>query len=161
MEQPEARREGRAGAPHVAESPAGKRDEVGDDLRMAPELMLDLARRAAELLVERIEGLPAVTERGKRLLSGIERADSVGLDPHKWLFQPYEVGGLLVKDARTLEQAFAVHHDVLQDTVWGANHPNVSDRGLQLSRSFRALKVRLGEKRRRRRRISGARRTLR
>ena len=98
-----------------------------------------------------------MTERGKRLLSGIERADSVGLDPHKWLFQPYEVGGLLVKDARTLEQAFAVHHDVLQDTVWGANHPNISDRGLQLSRSFRALKVRLGEKRRRRRRFSGAR----
>jgi hypothetical protein len=56
MEQPEARREGRAGAPHAAELPAGKRDEVGDDLRMAPELMLDLARRAAELPVERIEG---------------------------------------------------------------------------------------------------------
>ena len=86
-------------------------------------------------------GFAAVTERGKRLLGGIERADSVGLDPHKWLFQPYEVGGLLVKDAGTLEHAFEVHHDVLQDTVWGANHPNISDRGLQLSRSFRALKV--------------------
>jgi glutamate/tyrosine decarboxylase-like PLP-dependent enzyme len=65
----------------------------------------------------------------------------VGLDPHKWFFQPYEVGALLVKDARNLERAFAVHHDILQDTVWGANHPNISDRGLQLSRSFRALKV--------------------
>ena len=86
-------------------------------------------------------GFAAVTERGRRLLHGIERADSVGLDPHKWFFQPYEVGALLVKDARTLEHAFAVHHDILQDTVWGANHPNISDRGLQLSRSFRALKV--------------------
>ena len=86
-------------------------------------------------------GFAAVTERGKRLLGGIERADSVGLDPHKWLFQPYDVGGLLVKDAATLEHAFEVHHDMLQDTVWGANHPNISDRGLQLSRSFRALKV--------------------
>ena len=86
-------------------------------------------------------GFAAVTERGKRLLSGIERADSVGLDPHKWLFQPYEAGALLVKDARTLEHAFEVHHDILQDTVWGANHPNISDRGLQLSRSFRGLKV--------------------
>ena len=86
-------------------------------------------------------GFAAVTERGKQFLSGIERADSVGLDPHKWLFQPYEVGALLVKDARTLEHAFEVHHDILQDTVWGANHPNISDRGLQLSRSFRGLKV--------------------
>ena len=32
-------------------------------------------------------------------------------------------------------------HDVLQVTIWGANHPNFTDRGLQLSRSFRALKV--------------------
>ncbi len=86
-------------------------------------------------------GFAAVTERGKKLLRGIERADSIGLDAHKWFFQPYEAGCLLVQDARTLEHAFGVHHDILQDTVWGANHPNVSDRGLQLSRSFRALKV--------------------
>ena len=60
---------------------------------------------------------------------------------YKWFFQPYEVGCLLVKDAATLERAFGVKHDVLQDTIWGADHPNISDRGLQLSRSFRALKV--------------------
>ena len=86
-------------------------------------------------------GFATVTEKGKELLRGIERADSVNLDAHKWFFQPYEVGGLLVKDASTLERAFEVHHDVLQDTVWGANHPNFSDRGLQLSRSARALKI--------------------
>ena len=67
-------------------------------------------------------GFAAVTECGKQLLSGIERADSVGLDPHKWLFQPYEVGALIVKDTRTLEQAFEVHHDILQDT-WCTNAP--------------------------------------
>ena len=71
----------------------------------------------------------------------MERADSVGMDAHKWFFQPYEAGALLVKDVKTLENAFAVRHDILQDTIWGANHPNISDRGLQLSRSFRALKV--------------------
>ena len=65
----------------------------------------------------------------------------VELDAHKWFFQPYEAGCLLVKDAHTLEHAFGVHHDVLQNTIWGADHPNFSDRGLQLSRSFRALKV--------------------
>ena len=86
-------------------------------------------------------GFAAITEKGGELLRGIERADSVGLDPHKWLFQPYDVGCLLVKDVRTLESVFAFSSPVLQDTVWGANHPNLDDRGLQLSRSFRALKI--------------------
>ena len=86
-------------------------------------------------------GFAAVTEEGRKLLRGIERADSIGLDAHKWFFQPYEAGCLLVKDSRTLEDAFRVGHDILQDTIWGKNHPNIADRGLQLSRSFRALKV--------------------
>ena len=86
-------------------------------------------------------GFGMVTERGKRLLRGIERADSIGLDAHKWFFQPYEAGCLLVKDAKTLDQAFRIPHDMLQDTIWGAKHPNFSDRGLQLSRSVRALKI--------------------
>ena len=86
-------------------------------------------------------GFAVVTEQGKRLLRGIERADSVGLDAHKWFFQPYEAGCLMVKDEGTLKDAFAVRPDILQDTVWGTNHPNFSNLGLQLSRSVRALKV--------------------
>ena len=86
-------------------------------------------------------GFAVVTERGKHLLRGIERADSIGLDAHKWLFQPYEAGCLLVKGESTLTDAFAVRPDILQDTVWGTNHPNFSNLGLQLSRSVRALKV--------------------
>ena len=86
-------------------------------------------------------GFGMVTERGRRLLSGIERADSIGMDAHKWFFQPYEAGCLMVKDARALEGAFRIPHDMLQDTIWGARHPNFSDRGLQLSRSVRALKI--------------------
>ncbi|MDE2914227.1 MAG: aminotransferase class V-fold PLP-dependent enzyme [Paracoccaceae bacterium] len=86
-------------------------------------------------------GFAIVTERGQQLLRGIERADSIGLDAHKWFYQPYEAGCLLVKDENTLKDAFAVRPDILQDTVWGANHPNISDLGLQLSRSMRALKV--------------------
>ena len=132
---------------------------------MAPDEMLDLARRTAELLVERTDNLaasgawdgefkqgleqqlpPEPPEQGRPAeevleLRGIERADSIGLDAHKWFFQPYEAGCLLVKDAGTLEDAFAVPHDMLQDTIWGANHPNFSDRGLQHSRSFKALKI--------------------
>ena len=86
-------------------------------------------------------GFALVTERGKRLLNGIELADSVSIDAHKWFFQPYEAALLMVKDVKHLERAFALGHDVLQDTVWGANHPNFADRGLQLSRSPRALKI--------------------
>ena len=86
-------------------------------------------------------GFAVITEEGRKLLRGMERADSIGLDAHKWLFTPYEAGCLLVRDASTLEKAFSIKHDVLQDTVWGADHPNFADRGLQLSRSFRALKV--------------------
>ena len=86
-------------------------------------------------------GFAVATEKGKRLLQGIERADSVGLDAHKWFFQPYEAGCLMVKDAGTLEKPFGIRPDILQDTIWGANHPNFGDRGLQISRSFRALKV--------------------
>ena len=86
-------------------------------------------------------GFAVVTEEGGNILSGIERADSIVLDAHKWFFQPYEAGGLVVKDMRTLERVFAGKHSILQDTIWGADHPNFSDRGLQLSRSVRALKI--------------------
>ena len=86
-------------------------------------------------------GFAVITDRGRELLRGMERADSIGLDAHKWFFQPYEAGCLLVKNATTLDTAFRIPHDMLQDTIWGAKHPNFSDRGLQLSRSVRALKI--------------------
>ena len=86
-------------------------------------------------------GFSLVTEEGRERLAGIDRADSVGLDAHKWFFQPYEAGALMVRNAEHLETAFAIGNDVLQDTVWGANHPNFADRGLQLSRAARALKI--------------------
>lgn len=86
-------------------------------------------------------GFSLVTSEGKERLAGIERADSIGMDAHKWLFQPYEIGALMVKNSEHLENAFAIGHDVLQDTVWGSNHPNFADRGIQLSRAARALKI--------------------
>ena len=86
-------------------------------------------------------GFAIVTERGKKLLSGIERADSIGLDAHKWFFQPYEVGCLMVRDVSKLEEPFDIQPTFLQDALWGADHPNLTDRGLQMSRSARALKI--------------------
>ena len=86
-------------------------------------------------------GFALVTEHGRELLDGIDRADSVSLDAHKWFFQPYEAGALMLKDKQHLEDAFAIGNDVLQDTIWGKNHPNFADRGQQLSRQARALKI--------------------
>ncbi len=86
-------------------------------------------------------GFAVLSEKGRTLLDGMERADSIAIDAHKWLFQPFETGCLLVKDVRRLEEAFSVQPEYLQDTEWGRDHPNFGDRGLQLSRSFRALKV--------------------
>jgi glutamate/tyrosine decarboxylase-like PLP-dependent enzyme len=85
-------------------------------------------------------GFAALTERGKATLAGIERADSVALDPHKWLYQPFECGALLVREHDTLRRAFRIMPDYLRDVSTEAS-VNLSDRGLQLTRSSRALKV--------------------
>ena len=85
-------------------------------------------------------GFAALSERGRAALAGIERADSVTLDPHKWLFQPFEVGALLVRDPEGLRLSFEILPDYLRD-VSSHSEVNFSDRGLQLSRMCRALKV--------------------
>jgi aromatic-L-amino-acid/L-tryptophan decarboxylase len=84
-------------------------------------------------------GFAALTDRGRRLLRGLEQADSVTLDPHKWLYQPIECGCVLVREPGLLEQAFAVAPDYLEDYRGG--EVDFCDRGMQLTRSARALKV--------------------
>jgi glutamate/tyrosine decarboxylase-like PLP-dependent enzyme len=86
-------------------------------------------------------GFAVLCERGRELLRGLELADSISLDAHKWLFQPFEAGCLLVRDIARLERAFSIQPDYLQDTRLGMEQVNFADRGLQLTRSFRALKV--------------------
>jgi aromatic-L-amino-acid/L-tryptophan decarboxylase len=86
-------------------------------------------------------GFAALTARGAVALDGIERADSVTLDPHKWLFQPIECGALLVREHGALERAFAVLPDYLADAESHGGEVNFSDRGLQLTRNARAVKV--------------------
>lgn len=81
----------------------------------------------------------AFSPRARPHLAGLERADSISLDPHKWLFTPYECGCVLVRDGRTLTEAFASRADYLSDTV--TDEPDLQDQGIQLTRSFRALKV--------------------
>jgi aromatic-L-amino-acid/L-tryptophan decarboxylase len=86
-------------------------------------------------------GFAVLADRGRALLAGIELADSITLDPHKWLYQPYECGCLLVRDSALL-RAFAITPDYLRDAEPGQEEEvNFADRGLQLTRTSRALKV--------------------
>src|SRR5215831_5979582 len=87
-------------------------------------------------------GFAALTPKGRALLAGIERADSVTVDPHKWLFQPFECGGVLVRDGARLARTFAIHPDYLDSTeTHAAGEVNFGEMGLQLSRGSHALKV--------------------
>jgi glutamate/tyrosine decarboxylase-like PLP-dependent enzyme len=81
-----------------------------------------------------------LTERGAQALSGLELADSVTLDPHKWLYQPFEWGCLLVRDGHLLDEAFVVTPVYLTEAA-AQEEVNFSDRGLQLTRAARALKL--------------------
>jgi len=72
-------------------------------------------------------------------LSGLEHADSLVLDPHKWLFQPYEIGCVLVREGGLLERTFALHYAALRDVIGG--EVNFRDRSVQLTRTSRALKL--------------------
>jgi len=88
----------------------------------------------------------ALTARGRSALGGLHLADSIALDPHKWLFQPFEIGCLLVRDLRHLRQAFAMHPEdnasYLADVGRMAEREVVFyEHGVQLTRSFRALKL--------------------
>jgi aromatic-L-amino-acid/L-tryptophan decarboxylase len=76
------------------------------------------------------------------LLPGLAHADSVTLDPHKWLYQPFECGCVLVRSGRELRRPFEILPDYLRDARPEAeDEVNFSDFGLQLTRSARALKL--------------------
>jgi glutamate/tyrosine decarboxylase-like PLP-dependent enzyme len=82
-----------------------------------------------------------ICERGKRLLAGIELADSLSFDPHKWLFQPIECGCVLLRDAGLLKAAYRIMPEYLADVHRNVAEVNPCDYGIQLTRGFRALKV--------------------
>jgi glutamate/tyrosine decarboxylase-like PLP-dependent enzyme len=71
--------------------------------------------------------------------AGLERADSITLDPHKWLYCPFEAGSLLVRDEAALRAAFGAEGRYLQDIP--RDEVNFFERGPELSRGNRALKL--------------------
>ncbi len=88
-------------------------------------------------------GIPAaVIPSLKSLFEGVSEADSIALDPHKWLYAPLEAGCTLVKNPQHLIDTFSSHPEYYNFTsTEGEIAQNYYEFGLQNSRGFRALKV--------------------
>jgi glutamate/tyrosine decarboxylase-like PLP-dependent enzyme len=93
-------------------------------------------------------GVPAaVLPELKPLFAGLEEADSIAMDPHKWLYNPLEAGCTLVKNPQHLTDAFSSNPAYYKfDKFDGEQAQNFYAYGLQNSRGFRALKVWMGLK---------------
>lgn len=88
-------------------------------------------------------GPAARTALAGKLFEGLERADSVVVNPHKWLYVPAEAACILVKESEALRHTFQVIADYLrkEDEVESDAPFDFKDYGPQLHRNFRALKV--------------------
>jgi len=86
-------------------------------------------------------GFFQLTERGHAAFRGIERSDSVTLDPHKGMFLPYGTGGLVVRDGHALRDAHYEGAAYLQDLPPTGELPNFSEYSAELSRDWRGLRV--------------------
>ena len=86
-------------------------------------------------------GAAAICERGRQELKGLEECDSLALDPHKWLFQPFDLGCVLVKEEHWMTETFRILPAYMNDVYRLENEINFCDRGLELTRPFRALKL--------------------
>jgi aromatic-L-amino-acid decarboxylase len=86
-------------------------------------------------------GFFAMTARGREALAGIERSDSVTLDPHKALFLPYGTGSLLVRAGAVLRRAHSVRADYLPPMQEADDLVDFCEISPELSRDFRGLRV--------------------
>jgi aromatic-L-amino-acid/L-tryptophan decarboxylase len=86
-------------------------------------------------------GFFLLTERGRRALAGIERADSIVLDPHKSLFLPYGTGALLVRDGAALRRAHSLTADYMPPLSEDDELIDFCEISPELSRPFRGLRV--------------------
>ena len=83
-------------------------------------------------------GVGILAEQTRGMYDGIERADSLGIDPHKWMYLPVECGCAMVKDRQAMRATFSAVPPYLRDD---RNLPWFSEFGPQQTRAFRALKV--------------------
>ena len=108
-----------------------------DDL----DVIADLCEREKLWMhVDAAYGGAAMLSKKKKMLHGVERAHSIAVDPHKWFFQPYEIGCVLVRNHNWLSSTFSVDAEYLRDMKADTGEINFADQGIQLTRRFRALK---------------------
>lgn len=86
-------------------------------------------------------GFFLLTEHGRAVLKGIERSDSIVLDPHKGLFIPFGAGVLVVRDAKPLAFTHRYSGDYLQDAMREPSEVSPADVSPELSKHFRALRM--------------------
>ncbi|MDH4057265.1 MAG: pyridoxal-dependent decarboxylase, partial [Cyclobacteriaceae bacterium] len=87
-------------------------------------------------------GVPAaVVPELKSMFEGVEEADSIALDPHKWLYNPIEAGCTLVKNPQHLVDTYSSHPEYYNFSSEGDSTQNFYEYGFQNTRGFRALKV--------------------
>ncbi len=86
-------------------------------------------------------GFFLLTERGRRAMRGLDRTDSVTLDPHKGLFLPYGTGSLLVRDGAALQRAHALEGAYLPEMRQESEFVDFCQFSPELSRAFRGLRV--------------------
>ena len=86
-------------------------------------------------------GFFVLTDRGRARLQGLERADSISLDPHKGLFLPYGTGCLVVRDGAALRRAHHVEADYMPPMQDDPELIDFSESSPELSRDFRGLRV--------------------
>lgn len=85
-------------------------------------------------------GFFLLCEEGRQVLSGLEKAHSIVLDPHKGMFLPYGSGAVLVRDEEWLAQSQAYQADYMQDARIASEHYSPADLSLELTRPFRGLR---------------------
>lgn len=92
--------------------------------------------------VDAAYGGPAAKVEGvAELFKGIEKADSVVVNPHKWMFVPFEAGGVLVKDPDHLRETFSTIPDYLKSDEQNDGRTDLMEYNLPLTKEFKALKV--------------------
>jgi aromatic-L-amino-acid decarboxylase len=86
-------------------------------------------------------GVAAMVPELRPLYDGWQRADSIVLNPHKWLFTPMDVSVLFCRQMNVLRAAFSLVPDFLKTAEGEAGVRNLMDTGIQLGRRFRSLKL--------------------
>ena len=93
-------------------------------------------------MIDAAYGGPAVRSKNKKnLFKGIEKADSILVNPHKWLYVPFEVACVMVRKKENLKKTFSLIPEYLKDGENKEDREDLMNYNIQLTKDFKALKV--------------------